>query len=107
MNVAERWKKQYCHNETWSNLHLHVGKMTNAKDVYDALVGIHMYGSTNLDHVDKIIGNKSWTHNTCNVCSDQSHAQMIVFDINGGEYEHNVCSACLRKSLDKLQGKLP
>lgn len=106
MEVAKRWKRQYCIHDSWSSIWLRKGPKTSAKEVYDSLVTLHMEGSTDLDKVDEIIGNNSWTHNRCNVCSTESRAEMIVFDINGGEYEHNVCSACLRKSLDELQGKI-
>lgn len=105
MDVAERWKQQYCIHDSWSSVWPEKGPKIPANIVYDDLVSLHMYGSTDLDNVDKIIGNNSWTHNTCNVCGTQSRADMIVFDINGGEYEHNVCSTCLQKSLNLLQGK--
>lgn len=100
MAVANDWKEQYC----WSQLWIKDSTFTSAYETYKALIALHEQGSNDLDKVDEIIGNKAWTHNICDVCGTYSRDDMIVFDVNG-EYDQNVCSACLQKSLDKLQEK--
>jgi len=108
LDVARRWKEQYFHGEFkgWAEIFLRSNRNITADQVYLDLMVAQKAGLGDLDFADKIIGNSSWTHNSCSHCGVSSREILVSFDVNGGEYSYELCEVCLRKSLDILmEGK--
>lgn len=92
-SVADRWKAQYRRPDGWARTFT-----GSSKEIHDNILM-----SKTLDQVDKAIGNSSWTTNSCGECGVLSRNTMMSFDINGGEYGHNICRTCLAKALKELR----
>ncbi len=98
-NVADNWKDAYLRRGKWATTHMH----ETTENIYNAIMSLHQYGSTDLDNVDKIIGNISWTHNSCDSCNKKTRKPLVKFDVGGGEYDYLLCKKCLKKSLKLLK----
>jgi len=48
--------------------------------------------------IDTIIGNTSWTDNTCDYCN-KHRKKLIIFNHNSGETETALCERCLKAGL--------
>jgi len=104
-SVAEHWKKRYYNPYAgiWDYAKNLSGGADKVSEIYHAIIDNHMKGATNLDIVDKIIGNKSWTTNHCNSCIQDKREPMICFDVNGGEYEYTICWNCINEARHKIE----
>lgn len=98
--TAKRWKDQYFSFGVWSDVYSSPTR-ESAKVTYDALKQIS--DDNDLDAVDVIIGNNTWTHDLCSNCSKQTRETMVCFDVNGGEYVNLLCKKCLKKALKTLK----
>ena len=93
--VDERWKKQYYLNSSWD----YYGD--DKVEKYEDLVNLGK--NKNLEDVDKIIGNSSWTRLICNHCNKDVDA---VFIFGKSEYSCYVCEDCVKvatKQFNKLK----
>jgi hypothetical protein len=106
-SVAERWKKQYYDPQVdnWGHVTNPAGGVHKASEVYHAIIRNHMWGSTDLDNVENMIGNKSWTRNHCDSCGQEKREPMACFDVNGGEYEYTICWNCINKARQMIEVK--
>lgn len=43
-----------------------------------------------------------WFSEGCSACGG-FHDKVVSFDVNGGEYDYDICADCLRGALDALQ----
>jgi hypothetical protein len=87
--VAERWKDQYFYIDEGWRLFLRQG---NAENTYNSIIE-----AKTLDEVDTVIGNISWTHNSCHGCSTFTRKALIKFD--DGEYTKQYCKSCVKEML--------
>ena len=90
--VAERWKGQYCHLGVWYKRALSFSSEKDAEGTYRAIVK-----AKTLDDIDNILGNISWTHNYCRICSTFTRKAVIKF--HDGESLHNYCKPCVKDML--------
>lgn len=106
-SIAERWKKQYYDKDVcnWGHFRHPIHGMTKADQVHSLLLSLDAYGSTDMNNVDKMIGNKSWTTNHCSECGQRKREPMMAFYINDGEYEHYFCWNCINKMKHELEQK--
>ena len=89
---AERWREQYCRNGYW------VSTLTgDAKAKYDALVALGDDPDPN--KVDAIIGNQSWTHETCDVHGTRLDRAVVV---SAGDRSLILCPECVYEMADLL-----
>ncbi len=106
-SIAARWKKQYYDEDVcnWGHFRHSIHGLLKGDQVYQMLLSLDTYGSTDMDNVDKAIGNKSWTSNICSECSEWKREPMVAFDVNGGGYEHHLCWNCLNKARHEIEVK--
>lgn len=97
--VAERWREQYG-RDGWPNT-----VSGSSKETYEKLCGLGT--NPTIEAVDAIISNKSWTHLSCDGCSEY-----VLAAIELGEYEtHTFCFTCIREAMaiiedaDKAKGE--
>lgn len=93
--VSERWKEQYCKHGEW------VSWMAKAKEIYPLLLNAEEREPGNFDLIDEIIGNPSWTHSMCSMCSKWTREPMFFWDQS--EYDFHFCDACLRKARQSIR----
>ncbi len=81
-NVAQRWREQYPEAS---------GKRHDQWKELDALGD-----NADIEKVVDIIGNKSWSHVSCDGCSEY-----VVKAVEIGQYEAKVyCEVCIREALE-------
>jgi len=94
MNVAAQWRRQYYEEKAdkWPKT-----ARGASEDVYNRLCDLGV--SPDLDAAAAIVGNKSWTHPTCNGCDQYVEKAIVV------GYEHNLtmCEQCLEAGLAELR----
>jgi len=94
--AAERWKANYFNRHTgqWSET-----CMGSSEAIYDAIVALGP--APEPADVNRIIGNDSWTSQSCNECN--SHDCDLVVQLGDEpDYESStawVCAECLAKAL--------
>mgnify|MGYP001558683015 CR=1 FL=1 len=71
-----------------------------ARIVYEKLLALGC--DPNPDLIDVILGNSTSTTFKCAEC-DSICELVISFDINGGEYTHEVCHECLKKAIKLIE----
>lgn len=74
-NVAQHWQAQYLDGWTWRIIG-HPSAPRRTQDTYNRLVTLPA-GATEED-VTAIIGNNSWTRNTCDQCEQDVAATVLV-----------------------------
>jgi hypothetical protein len=101
--ISERWKNQFFHYRTgWKNIYPKSGK--TSESIYKGILEIESKGEPDfLDQIDDLIGNDFWTKNSCSCCPTKTRNPVIRFDINGGEYDYDLCLDCLKKSIELLE----
>lgn len=92
--VAERWSRQY--GDDWRSV-VGIDGRESSKEIYELLCGLG--SDPDMDKVDRIIGNKSWTRVTCASCGDAvDRAAEFGYDTV------KVCADCMRAAL-RAMGK--
>jgi hypothetical protein len=86
--IAERWKKQYFERGSWAQT-----LSGDSGKVYDKLLA-----ATTADEVDAAIGNKTWTHLSCDTCGEYVKRAVVI----GSYDEKRVCEPCLRGALKAI-----
>ena len=72
------------------------------KSVYDVAEKLNaINGNGTISQLEKTGLSKSWFTVGCDVCH-ASHESVVTFDINGGEYDFDICADCLRGALIEL-----
>jgi hypothetical protein len=96
-DVAERWRYQYYERKgrEWSST-----VNGPAKNKYDALCALGP--NPDIDKVAEIIGNKSWTHLTCNACNDYV-VRAVSFGADYSDREILLCSDCIGQAAMVLK----
>ena len=89
--VDDRWKKQYF---KFSSLDYY---MDYKIEKYKKLVSLGE--NKDLEDVNKIIGNSSWTRLICNNCNKDVDA---VFIFGTDEYSYYVCEDCVKIATKKF-----
>jgi hypothetical protein len=82
--VAARWRGQYR------------GRETEKQSRLDALE------NPTREQIEEIIGNRSWTRQTCDECGIEAELLMEF----GCDYPTSVCLSCLGKAADILKDEL-
>jgi hypothetical protein len=97
--VAEKWEEQY--RSYMKDPAKAASLPHNPFDTYRELLAL---GPTpNPDAVDEIIGNNSWTHLTCEVCSTQVDEWT---HFNGSDEDAlSICTRCIITAFDLLAKK--
>jgi hypothetical protein len=94
--VAARWHSQYCDGGKWRMTPTSV-KGRSSEQVYNDLCALGE--NPDIDKVAEIIGNKSWTHISCDGCPDYVERAISI-----GEHEPKAyCPTCLREAYAVLQ----
>lgn len=84
--VPARWKEQYFdRNRAWSQTH-----SGNSEDIYNALIACNHLTA---DDVNRIIGNNSWTGESCDDCGKDGEEIMIQVG-QEPDYESSTASLC-------------
>ena len=81
--VAKNWHKQYFKNGDWA-----YGK--NKRQTYEAIKALPETASP--EDIVKVVGNNSWTHNRCSICSDSTNRYFEIKNVNG--HYTTICLAC-------------
>ena len=89
--VDERWKKQYYLNSSWGYYGEY--KVEKYKDL------VNLGSNKNLEDVDKIIGNSSWTRLICNHCNKDVSA---VFIFGTSEDSLYICEDCANIAVEQF-----
>ena len=95
-HAADRWRAQY----EGKCAYLFSGEPWGVK--HRALVALGP--KPDPDDVDRIIGNKSWTRNTCDECNADADTVQVG---QAPDYESrtaDLCEACLRRALSAFGG---
>jgi len=87
--VAQRWYSQYCRDGNWAKVSW---KDPGPEEKYQALLALGEQPS--LEAVNGIIGSRSWTHLTCDGCSDYVVLAVALGDLEPKTY----CSTCLEEA---------
>jgi O-methyltransferase involved in polyketide biosynthesis len=87
-HVAENYKKQYFERGTWHNWN---GKSSSER--YNMLAK-----ATTIEELESIIGNETWTTETCMVCNKRVRNW---FNITGYDEIVSVCDNCI-KDMGKM-----
>ena len=93
------YKRQYFHNNKWSECYF--GKFKDHKKQYNALLE-----STTESEVNEIVGNSGWTRNKCNECNGDFDVTIQVGE--EPDYESltaRLCYDCLCKAFDLMKGE--
>jgi hypothetical protein len=70
-----------------------------AKTVYDTEKKLNLFdGCGTKDQLIASGMSNTWFTVYCNVCR-MSHEKVVTFDVNGGEYDYDICADCLRGAL--------
>lgn len=100
--VADKWKHQYftSHGDKWYDTLKH-----SSLEVYQAILS----ADGDVEAVDAAIGNKGWTHPSCEICGEYVDRVAVI---SNGDYSRddqpaNCCSKCLRDAFFALQGEYP
>ncbi len=94
-DIAARWRNQYFRMGVWLDVR---GK--SSAETYNQLLALGP--SPDLDKIDEIIGNDSWTHFTCEQCSaDVRTAIVMAYDY---EFDRDIhyCEDCINKAFTVL-----
>lgn len=91
-DVLKRWKHNYCRpGDDRKPVVFHDGRTVD--QVYKEL--LKLPATVHLDEIDKVIGNTSWTHFTCESCSASVRTVVEI-----GEYEkRNYCPICVHEAF--------
>lgn len=89
--VDERWKKQYYIDSSWNRYGYDKVKK------YEHLVNLGK--NKNLEDVDKIIGNSSWTRLICNHCNNYVE---VVFIFGAYHESLYVCEDCVKVATQQF-----
>jgi hypothetical protein len=95
--VADRWREQYFerHDRKWSRT-----VDGPAEKKYDKLCALGP--NPDIAKVVKVIGNKSWTHLTCNACNDYV-VRAVSFGADYSDREILLCSDCIGQAAMVLK----
>ncbi len=99
--VADRWKEQYY---TGARGWFSIGGL-DKEAIYNQLVALTDDTRTEAE-ITRIIGNDSWTSNTCDECGQ--NAAVLVQVGQEPDYESRtacVCVSCLRMALSTATGQ--
>lgn len=103
LRVPERYRAQYQKSDgTWGQTYAPEGGMRDCKDTYERLVQAEKDHPGDLNKLDEIIGNLSWTRQTCDSCYKATRDPLAASNING-EYEQAFCLDCLKKGVKLLE----
>jgi hypothetical protein len=93
-SVARRWRAQYARAiESEDSLSAFGKRPSEVAAELDALGP-----DAQIEAVEHVIGNQSWTRPFCAVCSDYVLRAAVL----GNDEAVTVCAACLRDALDAL-----
>lgn len=96
--VSGRWREQYLHpKEGWTRCY-----DGDSKIVHEKLCALGR--NPDIAAVDALIGNKSWTHLTCNGCGDYV-LRAVDFQRHGDALL--ICEDCLTAGLSAMKGEAP
>lgn len=82
--AAERWRRQYPPSTFFDG---------DREETYDRLIGLGSAPSP--EDVDRVIGNDTWTRDTCTSCGD---CDVGAWTEVGGEDYVTLCDACLEEA---------
>lgn len=91
-NVPNKWYEFY---KNWKDY----GDKWDKKPITEALLALG--NDPKKEDIDRIIGNDSWTTLKCDSCRENTD-MVISFEINGGEYRHDLCRECLSNGYKLL-----
>jgi len=95
--VAERWKRQYYETADmiWKRYQCSIG--SSSKEIYDKLVALG--DNPTWQDINAIIGNLSWTHVSCDGCSEY-----VLVAVSIGEYDskNKYCPTCVAEAAALL-----
>jgi hypothetical protein len=98
-SAAYRWKKQYYKKPFQSPSTIWIQK--GAKETHELLVALGDIPDP--DEVDKTIGNKSWTNQSCDNCSEYASHLVMLNGVACDEYgETSLCLQCIIEAHDLL-----
>lgn len=98
-SAADRWKRQYYSKPFQSPST--IWRSNDARKTHERLVALGP--SPSLDEVDKTIGNDSWTHQTCDNCSERGSDLVMLTGVACEEYgETSLCLQCIVEAHDLL-----
>lgn len=89
--VDERWKKQYYRDASWD--YYGEDKVEKYKDL------VNLGSNKNLEDVDKIIGNSSWTRLICLGCDKDVDAVFVFGICHNSLY---VCEDCVNIAVQQF-----
>lgn len=73
-----------------------------AKQVYETVDKLNSFdGHGNISQLIESGISASWFTVQCDVCR-MAHKKVVSFDVNGGEYDYDICAECLRGALSAL-----
>lgn len=93
--VAERWRLQYLQTEKYYQGA--TPQVSDAQKTYEALLALG--DCPEVEAVDAVVGNKSWTHIFCDGCATYQR-ETVHFTAGTGDID--ICRLCLVSGLGAL-----
>ena len=92
-SIAERWYKRYGGKEESDWINVISG---SSKDIYEKLIALGP--NPPIDSIEEIIGNKSWTHISCDGCGEYTLQAVAIGECGAKNY----CETCIREAFTIL-----